>query len=59
MKYEWEAGGYEKVSATPHAPGLSGSALAMPTQWKWSESALQRVHGGLRRWRLGRPLFAV
>ena len=28
MKYEWKAGGYEKVSATPPASGLSGSALA-------------------------------
>ncbi len=50
MKYEWEAGGYEqvwaarphtqpqggyeKVSATPRAPGLSDSALTMATRCK-------------------------
>jgi hypothetical protein len=34
MKYEWKAGGYEKVSATPHALDLSDSALVMATQCK-------------------------
>jgi hypothetical protein len=34
MKYEWEVGGYEKGSATPRAPRLSDSALAMATRCK-------------------------
>jgi len=32
MKYEWKADGYETVAATPHAPGLTDSALAMATR---------------------------
>jgi hypothetical protein len=31
MKYEWEAGGYEKAAGDGRAPGLSDLALAIAT----------------------------
>ena len=45
MKYEWEAGGYEKVSAPPRAPGLSDSAPVMAPRFK-----VKRIGSSSQAW---------